>query len=120
MQLSHASAAMSPVFDEPNLIVSAGLIPTVGLAAQIGLSRLAYEHVRVPVVGANAGAKVMSLVAGMCAGADSIADMGVLSHGTMDTVFTGVRAPSTLGSFLHPGSHRRLAFATRVQKSADE
>ena len=100
MQLSHAVSALSPVFDEPNLIVSAGLVPAVGLANQVRLPQLADEHVRVPVVGANAGAKVMSLVAGMCAGADSIADMGILSHGAMDTVFTGIKAPSTLGSFL--------------------
>jgi hypothetical protein len=109
---------MSPVFDEPNLVVSAGLIPAVGLAARVGLADLADEHVRVPVVGANAGAKVMSLVAGMCAGADSIADMGLLSHGAMGTVFTGVRAPSTLGSFLRGftfGHVRQLdAVACRV------
>ena len=100
MQLSHAVSAMSPAFDEPNLIVSAGLVPTVGLASQVGLADFADQHVAVPLVGANAGAKVMSLVAGMCAGADSIADMGILSHGAMDSVFTDMKAPSTLGSFL--------------------
>ncbi len=33
-------------------------------------------------------------------GADSIADMAVLRHGGMGRLFTGVRAPSTLGTFL--------------------
>jgi hypothetical protein len=47
-----------------------------------------------------AGAKVMSLVAGMVAGADCIEDMNVLRHGAMATVFTQMRAPSTLGTFL--------------------
>lgn len=42
----------------------------------------------------------MSLVAGMLAGADSIDDVGVLRHGAMAKAFAGVRAPSTLGSFL--------------------
>jgi hypothetical protein len=42
----------------------------------------------------------MTLVAGMVAGADSIADMDVLRHGGMSRVFSGVRAPSTLGTFL--------------------
>lgn len=42
----------------------------------------------------------MSLVAGMLAGADSIDDMDLLRHGGMDKVFTGMRAPSTLGTFL--------------------
>jgi hypothetical protein len=36
----------------------------------------------------------------MAAGADSIDDMDLLRHGAMETVFGGVRAPSTLGSFL--------------------
>ena len=36
----------------------------------------------------------------MAAGADSIDDLDVLRHGAMPVVFTGVRAPSTLGSFL--------------------
>ena len=41
-----------------------------------------------------------ALVAGMIAGADSIDDMGLLRHGAMGRLFTGVRAPSTLGTFL--------------------
>src|SRR5260221_7932970 len=36
----------------------------------------------------------------MAAGADSIDDMDVLRHGAMGEMFAGVRAPSTLGSFL--------------------
>ena len=36
----------------------------------------------------------------MVAGADSIDDMDLLRHGGMDRLFTGVRAPSTLGTFL--------------------
>ena len=50
--------------------------------------------------GAHAGAKVTALVAGMVAGADSIEDMNLLRHGGMGRLFTGVFAPSTLGSFL--------------------
>src|SRR5258708_39655417 len=36
----------------------------------------------------------------MAAGADSIDDMDLLRHGAMPQVFSGGRAPSTLGSFL--------------------
>jgi hypothetical protein len=36
----------------------------------------------------------------MAAGADSIDDMDVLRHGAMADLFGGLRAPSTLGSFL--------------------
>lgn len=50
--------------------------------------------------GHAAGLKVSALVSGMLAGADSIADIAVLRHGGMDRAFTGVRAPSTLGTFL--------------------
>jgi hypothetical protein len=50
--------------------------------------------------GANAGLKVVSLVAGMVAGADSIDDMSILRHGGMGKLFTTIYAPSTLGSFL--------------------
>jgi Transposase DDE domain group 1 len=101
MQLSHAPAALSASFDDPNLVVSAGLVPTVALAQRVGIGRLADQHVTVPgSAGANAGAKVMSLIAGMVAGADSIDDLGVLRHGAMGKLFDDVRAPSTLGTFL--------------------
>ena len=48
----------------------------------------------------NAVLKIPALVAGMVAGADSIDDMDLLRHGGMDRLFGGVRAPSTLGTFL--------------------
>ncbi|WP_127355934.1 hypothetical protein [Actinacidiphila soli] len=50
--------------------------------------------------GASADAKVTSIVGGMAAGADSIDDLNVLRQGAMPTMFAGVRAPSTLGTFL--------------------
>src|SRR5829696_2284477 len=69
MQLSHTQAAMSAVFDEPNLVSAAGLVPLLQLARSAGLHRLADEHLSVPTdKGANAGLKVASLVAGMAAG----------------------------------------------------
>ena len=100
MQLCHTPAALSAAFDEPNLIASAGLVPGVALADRIGLRGLADEWLTVPGSAGCSGAKVMSLVVGMLAGADSIDDMDLLRHGGMGQVFTDVRAPSTLGSFL--------------------
>ena len=89
------------MFDDPNLVSAAGLVPIVGLAQQAGLGSLGDEHLSVPTdKGANAGLKVTSLVAGMTAGADSIDDLGVLRHGGMSRVFERAYAPSTLGSFL--------------------
>jgi Transposase DDE domain group 1 len=48
----------------------------------------------------NAEVKVPGIVAGMIGGADSIDDLDLLRHGAMPVLFGGVRAPSTLGSFL--------------------
>ncbi|MDI6908180.1 IS1380 family transposase [Nocardioides sp.] len=101
MQLCHTSRATSAVFDDPNLVSSAGLVPVLALARTAGLHELAQRHLSVPSdKGANAGLKVTSLVAGMTAGADSIDDMALLRHGGMGKVFAGAYAPSTLGSFL--------------------
>lgn len=101
MQLCHTSGATSAVFDDPNLVSSAGLVPVVALATSAGLRGLADAHLCVPSdKGANAGLKVTSLVAGMVAGADCIDDMAVLRHGGMARVFANAYAPSTLGSFL--------------------
>jgi len=76
------------VFDDPNLLSAAGLVPVLALADAAGLARLAGEHLSVPGdKGANAGLKVASLVAGMVAGADSIEDMALLRHGGMGRVF---------------------------------
>jgi hypothetical protein len=79
----------------------AGLVPAVALAHRAGLDLLAGRHLSVPGgAGVAAGAKVCALVAGMVAGADSVADMDLLRHGGMPRLFVEVRAPSTLGTFL--------------------
>jgi len=101
MQLSHGSSSLSARFDEASLVSAGGLVPVLGLAQRAGLQALAEEHLTVPTdKGAHAGSKVAALVAGMVAGADSIKDMDVLRHGGMGRLFTGIYAPSTLGSFL--------------------
>jgi hypothetical protein len=101
MQLCHTFSSSSARFDEPTLVSCAGLVPVLALAERVGLGRLVDEHLTVPTdKGAHAGAKVTALVAGMVAGADSIEDMDLLRHGGMDRLFTGIYAPSTLGSFL--------------------
>jgi hypothetical protein len=101
VQLSHTSKSTSAVFDDPNLVGSAGLVPVMRLAARAGLADLADRLLSVPSdKGANAGVKVASLVAGMVAGADSIDDMALLRHGGMSRLFSRIYAPSTLGSFL--------------------
>ena len=89
------------MFDDPNLVSAAGLVPAVKLATGAGLAVLADRHLSLPTdKGANAGGKVTALVAGMVAGADSIDDMALLRHGAMGRLFDRAYAPSTLGSFL--------------------
>lgn len=122
MQFKHAPAAVSAMFDDPNLVSAAGLVPMLRLARHTGLDRLAQSRLTVPTdKGANAGGKVMALVAGMLAGADSIDDMNVLRHGGMGRLFDRTYAPSTLGSFLREfrfGHVRQLdAVASRVNVS---
>ena len=95
------------MFDDPNLVSSAGLVPVVALAESAGLGALAQEHLSVPTdKGANAGLKVTSVVAGMVAGADSIEDMALLRHGGMSRVFA--RGLRTLDAGVVPaGVHLR-------------
>src|SRR5829696_4905498 len=109
MQSSHAAAAVDAAFDDRNLIADAGLVPVVALAEQVGLPGLVAEHVTISgagnSAGANPAAKVMSLLAGMVAGADSFADVDRLRHAGNQVVFDDIRAPSTLGTFLRAFTH---------------
>jgi hypothetical protein len=101
MRLSHVRRAVSVRFDDPNLVSCAGLAAVLALAARCGLAVLVTERVRIAGKGgANAAAKIVALVAGMVAGVDSISDMDLLRHGGMGRLVEGVRAPSTLGTFL--------------------
>lgn len=102
MQALHTRAAVAATFDDPNLVSHAGLVPVMRLAHDAGLGERADRLVRLggDSRGANAGAKISSIVAGMAAGADSIDDLDVIRHGAFPKLFEGVRAPSTLGSFL--------------------
>jgi hypothetical protein len=100
VQLLHAIARTRASFDDPNLIAHAGLVPLAALAERAGLHEAAASARPAGDAGANAGLKAACLAIGMAAGADSIDDTGLLRHGAMEVLFGGVRAPSTLGSFL--------------------
>ena len=91
-------------FDEQRLVSDAGLLLTGSLAERLGVERLVNDSVwlgRGVPGAALPGRKVMSLVHGMLAGADSIDDMNVLRAGSTGLVLGhAVMAPSTLGTFL--------------------
>jgi len=93
------------VFDDDNLVSSAGLVPVMALAQQTGLVRLLDEKVRITAPRIKSGAanpapKLATLIAGMVAGADCIDDIDVIRSGGMRTLFGGVYAPSTVGTLL--------------------
>ena len=48
MKLSHARPVRRAVFDEPNLVSAAGLVPVVALAERVGLRDLVDQFLTVP------------------------------------------------------------------------
>jgi hypothetical protein len=105
VKVSHRFVRGSAVFDDGNLVSCAGLVPVMTLAEQTGLQRLLDEKVnitapRIKSGSANPAPKLATLIAGMCAGADSIDDIDVVRSGGMRTLFGGVYAPSTVGTLL--------------------
>ena len=118
MLLKHSAAKTRAAFDDPNLVSQAGLVPVMRLAQSCGLPALAYQHLRIGRrCGANPHLKIPAIVAGMAADADSIDDLDVLRHGAMGDLFAGIRAPSTLGSFLRAfdfGNVRQLQKVSRL------
>jgi len=105
VRVSHRFTAGSARFDEDNLVSDAGLVPLLGLAEQTGLAEIIAEKVsiktsRIKSGAANPAPKLVGVIAGMCAGADSIDDLDVLRAGGMPILFDGVYAPSTLGTLL--------------------
>jgi hypothetical protein len=135
MRLSHARRAVSARFDDPNLVSCAGLVPIMALARRCGLAVLLADRLTIAAKGgANGAVKILAVIAGMVCGADSIDDMDLLRHGGMARLFAGVRAPSTLGTFLRlftfghvrqldavaAGLLARLAAATPVLPDAEQ
>jgi len=106
------------VFDETALVSDAGLLLTATLAGRLGLETLVNESVWLGygIPGAALpGRKVMSLVHGMIAGADSIDDIDLLRAGsTRQVLGHAVMAPSTLGTFLRAFSFGHVRQLDRV------
>ena len=90
-------------FDDRRLVANAGLLLPVTLAQHLGLRELVDHHLDLGNAPgrANAGDKIMTLVASALAGGDCIDDADVLrTGGTAQTLGCVVKAPSTLGTFL--------------------
>lgn len=100
------SHTIRPVFDDPNLVSVAGLVPARRLAESGGLYDLLGG---LTVSCANAGAKTAAVVGGML-GAGSIDDLDLLRHGGMGTF----SRPATLVT----RSSTRLSESSRQQPRA--
>ena len=91
------------VFDDHRLIANAGLLLPLTLARRLRLGELTdvYLDLGSASGGANAGAKLQTLVASALAGGDCIDDADALRSGDTGKVLGfKVKAPSTLGTFL--------------------
>ena len=90
-------------FDDHRLVSNAGLLLPVTLAHHLGLGELVDHHVDLGDAPgrANAGDKLLTLVASALAGGDCIDDADALRAGrTAGALGCEVKAPSTLGTFL--------------------
>ena len=91
------------VFDDHRLVANAGLLLPATLAQHLGLGELVDHHLNLGSAPgrANAGDKMMTLVASALAGGDCIDDADALrAGGTAGVLDCRVKAPSTLGTFL--------------------
>ena len=108
-------------FDDHRLVANAGLLLPVTLAHHLGLGELVDRHVdlgRVPGR-ANAGDKVLTLVASALAGGDCIDDADALRAGETEQVLgCTVKAPSTLGTFLRSFRWGHARQLDRVSREA--
>jgi hypothetical protein len=126
VQVSHNFGPVSAVFDDDNLVSCAGLVPVMTLAVQTTLSALLADkvHIAEPRIrsgAANPAPKLATLIAAMCAGADSIDDVDIVRSGGMPVLFGGVYAPSTIGTLLREFSFdhaRQLESVLRHHLSA--
>src|SRR4249919_504597 len=126
VRVSHRFTAGSARFDEDNLVSDAGLVPLLGLAEQTRLpqildAKVSIKAPRIKSGSANPAPKLLSVIAGMCSGADSIDDLDMLRAGGMPILFDGVYAPSTLGTLLREfsfGHARQLESVLREHLAA--
>ena len=106
-------------FDDGRLVDHAGLLLPATLARRLGLQQLVDDQLDLGDAPgrANAGDKLLTLVASALAGGDCIDDSDALrSGGTAPVLGCTVKAPSTLGTFLRSfrwGHVRQLDGVTR-------
>ena len=120
MRSSHSLDRLDTAFDDDRLVAGAGLLLPATLAHHLGLRELVNEHLDLGQAAgrANAGDKVLTLVASALAGGDTIDDADALrAGGTAGVLGHVVKAASTLGTFLRSfrwGHVRQLDRVSRL------
>ena len=100
---SHTLDRIAVTFDDDHLVANAGLIAPATLAEHLGLCELFDSYVDLGSAPghANVGLKAMTLVHSALAGGEFIDDANAMRcASTAEVLGHGVRAPSTLGTFL--------------------
>ena len=103
MRSSHSLDRLETHFDDDRLVADAGLLLPAPLAHHLGLKGLIEKSVDLgAAIGrANAGDKLLTLIASALAGGDCIDDANALrAGGTARILGFSVKAASTLGTFL--------------------
>ena len=106
-------------FDDHRLVANAGLLLPVTLAHHLGLGDLVDCHVDLGDAPgrANAGDKMLTLVASALAGGDCIDAADVLrTEGTARVLGFTAKAPSTIGTFLRSFSWGYVRRLDRVSR----
>ena len=106
-------------FDDDRLVADAGLLLPATLAQHLGLQELADSCVDLGDAPgrANAGDKLMTLIASALAGGECIDDAAALrAGGTASVLGCTVKAPSTLGTFLRSFSWGHVRQLDRVSR----
>ncbi len=106
-------------FDDHRLVADAGLLLPATLAQHLGLQELADSCVDLGDAPgrANAGDKLLTLVASALAGGDCIDDAAALrAGGTASVLGCTVKAPSTLGVFLRSFSWGHVRQLDRLSR----
>ena len=110
---------LQTTFDDHRLVADAGLLLPATLAQHLGLQELADSCVDLGDAPgrANAGDKLLTLVASALAGGECIDDAAALrAGGTASVLGCTVKAPSTLGTFLRSFSWGHVRQLDRLSR----
>ena len=104
-------------FDDHRLVADAGLLLPATLAQHLGLQELADSYLGDAPGRANAGDKLLTLIASALAGGECIDDAAALrAGGTASVLGCTVKAPSTLGTFLRSFSWGHVRQLDRLSR----